>query len=94
MYRSGLHVGHLTPEQARQNAGLRQMPLFAADANISNKVEDDCTKHKYCTGALGPGLMVCCICTTHLALCCNVAMCLAYKTGLKSKDESCRLFGA
>lgn len=58
MYKSGVHVGHLTEEQAQRNAGLRRMPLFAADSKLSNKSEHACTKHKYSAGAVGPGLMV------------------------------------
>lgn len=58
MFRSGVHVGHLSDEQARVNAGLQRLPLFAADSKTSNKSGNECTKHKFSAGSLGPGLMV------------------------------------
>ena len=57
-YRTGVSSSAVTDEQAEQGKGHREMPLFAADGKKRKKGEDDCTKHKYSSGALAPGLMV------------------------------------
>lgn len=83
-FRTGVASSAVTDEQAKEGLGYRKKPLFAADSKKRKKSEDDCTKHKYSSGALAPGLMVCrfavlrflCIgtlCMQILQLQCNVA---------------------
>jgi hypothetical protein len=48
-------------EPREGNGGmLRSIPLFAANAKKRRNTHGDCTKHQYGSGALKPGILVCC----------------------------------
>lgn len=58
-FRTGLYSSYVTPEQAARGTGYRNLPVFDADSNRSVKDKAGvCTKHKFASGALSPGLQV------------------------------------
>jgi hypothetical protein len=57
-YKTCIWSSAVTPEQAALGEGCRQALLFAADAGKRLPGDDNCTKLKFASDALGSGLLV------------------------------------